>query len=69
VFSVNQILKLLLQWIDKYRRKLKRKKEQAERDASNEDPNAWFDDQFNADGRVQQHLTGTDKADTDPDSR
>lgn len=51
-----ELLGLLARWIESYRQKVKQKKEQAERDFSEDDPNAWFDDEFGSNGRVQQYV-------------
>jgi len=58
------LLRLITDWINQYLSKIKLKKEQAERDVSETDPNAWFDDQFNASGGVQQYVPATNQADT-----
>jgi hypothetical protein len=56
VYKLLAILSLLLNWVEGYIQKQELKKAQAERDLSEDDPNAWFDGEFGSDGRVQQYV-------------
>ena len=52
---LSELIGILIKWVEEYRKHVQLKKEQTERDLSESDPNAWFDDQFNPDGRVHKH--------------
>jgi hypothetical protein len=54
--KVVAVLHLIGNWLNTYLRQWKQKKAQAERDLSEDDPNAWFDGEFGSDGRVQQYV-------------
>ena len=56
MYKLLAILSLLLNWVEGYIQKQELKKAQAERDLSEDDPNAWFDGEFGSDGRVQQYV-------------
>lgn len=47
------LLYLIASWFERVRKESQYTKDQEERDVSENDPNAWFDDEFGANGRVQ----------------
>lgn len=56
------LLYLIASWFERVRKENQYNKDQEERDVSENDPNAWFDVEFNADGRV--HKPGPDASGT-----
>lgn len=62
------LLLLIANWIEEFRRQVRHSQEQEERDFAENDPNAWFDAEFGADGWVQSpesDATGTHQTDAD----
>ncbi|MCD1628442.1 hypothetical protein [Marinobacter shengliensis] len=47
------LLLLITSWIEAFRKQVDQANQQKERDLAENDPNAWFDAEFGADGRVQ----------------
>lgn len=50
------LLLLLASWIERWRTQVQQQEAQEERDLSENNPNAWFDTEFNAGGGVQQYV-------------
>jgi Sec-independent protein translocase protein TatA len=62
------LLLLIGNWIEEFRRQVRHAQAQEERDLAEDNPNAWFDAEFGAVGRVQSpdpDAARTDQTNTD----